>query len=831
MMRLLSILAALGAAAVLTAEPVTLFHDGFSATPGTAPATPPWTSHNSDAHPDHEAILRLDTENLFGRGTDNRYLEFRDASPAGASLVLQALHLFEEQVVTLGFLVHEPDDPDYPSQLTIQLFAGNGNFSGDNRAQVLRLRNGSVPAGDTGPQAFYGVNNTRRIDFVVNNGPNSVTYHETGATLAPGLADVWIDGERLSAGYRFARGAAGGGPVRGFAFSVFANHDQRIFLDDVTVFAGAVVGEPLDPPPPGEVTFPLRLEIDREPSDLFGYNPDHTQNIPAFDSRNRPYIRSRGTDMDETAFIHTLENGEWVELDFLDAVRQAYPGFSRTVRGAGWITERLAFDRDDRAYMYLKIQLTNGQIRNLLLFSEDYCRTWAVREMNNGGDFAMEFNSGHNELDGAPFFLLSRNQVAQHPSNWAAYHAFYVLQPTIGIQGPIIPPLQFINNELLSIGQHSGGSNFSATRNGKTHFFWIEPTLEDLPGTPTYAAVYDHATRTVGPKTLVAYAPPVNNSHNRPGVVMDSEGYLHLVTGSHHGQNFYYLRSLEPENVYGGWTDPEPVWGSGWRATNGEDRGGQTYVSLICDPDDTLHLVFRQWRNPDEFFPTGSYYAGLSHQRKPKGGDWTEPKLLVAPERERYAIYYQKLAVDRLGRLFVSFSHFNWSMDEAPEHRYQRRMVILSDDGGDTWRLAETEDFDTPAPITRFEDWQREHFTPFVIRRSATARATGDPTGEGIANLLRYALGLTPFEPARTALPAQGWRDGRLELAFPRRRQASDLVYTVEYSDDLLTWRGGPETVDMTVIGEEGDFERVRASAVAETGGQGFLRLRVARVD
>lgn len=451
---------------------------------------------------------------------------------------------------------------------------------------------------------------------------------------------------------------------------------------------------------PRDLVFPLRYEVGREPAESFGYEPAYTQNVPSFDSRNRPYIRSRGVDTDATAFIHTREDGRWIELDFIKAVRAVYPNYRRTIRGAGQLTERIAFDAQDRAYMFLKIQLEDDRYRNLLMMSDDSCRTWQIAEINRGGEWAMDYNTSPRPLEGPPFLIGSINRVARHPNRWASYHRFHVALPELDEGKLKVPGTQHVHDELLSIGQHSGGSSFVATRDGKTHFFWIEPTLENMPGTPTYAATYDHGTRTFGPKVLVAHAPPLNNSHNRPGVVMDSTGYLHLVTGSHHGQNFYHTRSLVPGDVHAGWTDPEPVWGSGWIATNGEEHGGQTYVSLVIDAADTLHLAFRLWREPDEHFPDAEYYAALAYQRKPRGGDWTKPRLLMVAERDLYSIYYQKLAIDRIGRLFLSFSHFNWRMDRAPEVRYQKRMVVLSDDGGDSWRLAASEDFDAvlPAP-------------------------------------------------------------------------------------------------------------------------------------
>jgi hypothetical protein len=452
--------------------------------------------------------------------------------------------------------------------------------------------------------------------------------------------------------------------------------------------------------------FPLALQPNTEVDELFGYVPEYTQNVPSFDADNRVYIRSRDVDVHETSFFHTLEDGIWHERDFLQAIQAAYPDFERVHQGAGRFAERIVFDAENRAYSILNIRLRGGAHRNVLLFSKDRGETWEVHHLSNGGVFAMEHFVGHNELDGPPFLLLSRRSAGDHPDPWASYHEFYFVQPRIENGELVVPSYteNHINDDLISLGQHSGGASFSVTKNGKTHFVWVEVTDDDVPGTPTYIATYDHTTGSVGPHELIAYAPPKNNSHNRPGIVIDSEGYLHVVTGSHHGQNFYYTRSLVPNDAYSGWTDPEPVWGTGWTAVSGEDRGGQTYVALVCDPDDTLHLVFRHWRNGDALFdPTpANYYAALSYQRKPKGEPWSTPQPMVLPERGHYSNYYHKLAIDREGRLFLSLSYFDWTLDENkadPDESYWRRMVVVSHDGGDIWKLADTEDFaDPPTP-------------------------------------------------------------------------------------------------------------------------------------
>jgi hypothetical protein len=236
------------------------------------------------------------------------------------------------------------------------------------------------------------------------------------------------------------------------------------------------------------------------------------------------------------------------------------------------------------------------------------------------------------------------------------------------------------------------------TRGGKTHIVWGEVSGKpdgseaDERGVPTYVATYDHATGEVGAKVLLGHGPPVNDVHNVPAITMDSEGYLHVLIGAH-GQSFHYVRSVRPNDA-SEWSEPEPILGTGFATEEGE-QGRQTYISLVCDDEDTLHTAFRQWRNDPRHYG-GSYFAALSIQHRPKGGEWTEEATpLVVGAVPGYSIWYHKLTVDRLGDLWLSYSYY--TSDDSYQSRFQdlynHRAVIVSRDGGETWKLAETEDF------------------------------------------------------------------------------------------------------------------------------------------
>ena len=113
----------------------------------------------------------------------------------------------------------------------------------------------------------------------------------------------------------------------------------------------------------------------------------------------------------------------------------------------------------------------------------------------------------------------------------------------------------------------------------------------------------------------------------------------------------------------------------------------QTYIALVCGPDDTLHATFRLWRHRVEPFPA-SHYGKLAYQRKCPGEPWEPPRVLVVAPFADYSWYGNYLTLDRAGRLFLSYSYFTTYRFYRNDHRDGDRAVLMSPDGGETWKLA-----------------------------------------------------------------------------------------------------------------------------------------------
>ena len=460
------------------------------------------------------------------------------------------------------------------------------------------------------------------------------------------------------------------------------------------------------------LTLPLHVSEERSLFDQFGYAPEYTRNVPAFDSQDRPYIRSRTADQDGTSFVNVLQDGGWARLSILVALTAAYPDFEATVGAGGYASDRVVFDSQDRAYTVLTIRLEEGDLRNVLLYSLDRCATWRVCELpfgdrqpryddHNRGNVACEYFTGHNALDGPPFVAVWR-EVSDWTGHWATRNELWVLQPSFDGETLVIPPATLVTDRFLGMLQAAGGASFAATVGEKTYFVWTQVTSIPSRGTPTWVGVFDHATRAVRARQRLCYAQPGNDVHATPGITVDGTGTLHVVAGAHN-RPLLYTHSLAPRDATV-WSTPAKVLDSGFvsQASDTDGVARLSYVALASDELDTVHLVCRQVTN------RGGLYAGQGYHRlialsRPAGGAWSKARTIaVCSDGPGYVNYHQKLGVDHKGDLYLSFNVYKAAdpLWLRPLRRFRQRMVLHSTNGR-SWEFATTETFRAgllPAP-------------------------------------------------------------------------------------------------------------------------------------
>jgi hypothetical protein len=105
---------------------------------------------------------------------------------------------------------------------------------------------------------------------------------------------------------------------------------------------------------------------------------------------------------------------------------------------------------------------------------------------------------------------------------------------------------------------------------------------------------------------------------------------------------------------------------------------------------------------------------------------------------------------------------------------------------------------------------------------SGNASDTYDFDGDGVPNLLEYALGTSPTQAASMSTPVSGASGNRLTLTF--LRAVNGVTYIAEASPDLASW-----TTIATNPGSVGQNVTVSDTVDLPAGNppQRFLRLRV----
>ena len=162
-------------------------------------------------------------------------------------------------------------------------------------------------------------------------------------------------------------------------------------------------------------------------------------------------------------------------------------------------------------------------------------------------------------------------------------------------------------------------------------------------------------------------------------------------------------------------------------------------------------------------------------------------------------------ATETLTVRFDQYDHGSSSWNEVgsveiPDYRDPSRLgssqldrvsVLFRSAGEAVGDLAITQTAPPGPPL--FATWREKHFTEAELADESISGPYADPDGDGLANLVEYALDGDPRTPDLDIAPRPGIFSGDegdfLTLGFvPATPLPSDLQYIVETSGDLITW-------------------------------------------
>lgn len=137
---------------------------------------------------------------------------------------------------------------------------------------------------------------------------------------------------------------------------------------------------------------------------------------------------------------------------------------------------------------------------------------------------------------------------------------------------------------------------------------------------------------------------------------------------------------------------------------------------------------------------------------------------------------------------------------------------------------------EAPAPSDGFADWRTTYF-PEDADNDEISGPEANPSGDGVSNLIKYALGLDPTVASRDGLPESNIQDidgtDYLTLTFERPANRDDVSLTVVASGTLSTWEDEAVHVETIDNGAGSVTEVWRDVEPIEEAGARFLRLEV----
>jgi hypothetical protein len=155
---------------------------------------------------------------------------------------------------------------------------------------------------------------------------------------------------------------------------------------------------------------------------------------------------------------------------------------------------------------------------------------------------------------------------------------------------------------------------------------------------------------------------------------------------------------------------------------------------------------------------------------------------------------------------------------------YHYRMAATN--GGGTTYGAD-EQFTTPP--SAHDIWNESEFNAGELEDPTISGDSAAPAGDGVPNLLKYALGMDPMVDSTAGLPIGGTAvingSNCMTFTYTKMDSATDITYYPEWSSDLANWSNSGLTE--VILSDNGTSQQVRDSIPISNGQSIFFHLRV----
>ncbi|MGC6564926.1 MAG: CotH kinase family protein [Akkermansiaceae bacterium] len=137
---------------------------------------------------------------------------------------------------------------------------------------------------------------------------------------------------------------------------------------------------------------------------------------------------------------------------------------------------------------------------------------------------------------------------------------------------------------------------------------------------------------------------------------------------------------------------------------------------------------------------------------------------------------------------------------------------------------------DNPEPFSNdYYLWNRLYFSAGELTDPAISGPAADGNGDGVDNLVSYALGLNPVANVSSGLPGVEVDGEVVSMTFDRLLMTPDITLSVRVSEDLKNWTTEADLVSSIPNGDGTARVTFQSPIPRSSGNAQFLRIQVSR--